>query len=117
MEDDRMNVFVTPAYGVEKLDKETGMADLRTMFPEAKTDPLNFVMFSTSGVHGSYMSIEEVEEEIKNGEERQTLTVLVVQPRTVRMMYGDIYVGAKDIEFLKALRTTSKASAMEWYEE
>lgn len=111
-----MSVFVTPAYDVDKLDKETGLEDLRKMFPEAKTDLLNFCMFSTSGTHGSYTTIEEIEEIIdKDGP--QTLTVLVVQPRTVRMLYGDIWVAADDIEFLKALRASSKASVLEWYEE
>ncbi|ASS55925.1 hypothetical protein [Rhizobium leguminosarum] len=111
-----MSVLVTPAYGIDKLDKGTGVEDLRKMFPDAKTDPLNFCMFSTSGTHGSYTTIEEIEEALdKDGP--QTLTVLVVQPRTVRMLYGDIWVTADDIEFLKALRASSKSSVLDWYEE
>ncbi len=37
------------------------LADLKGMFPDAKANEMNFVLFSTSGVHGSYATIEQVE--------------------------------------------------------
>ncbi len=36
------------------------MAALREFFPNG-ADPMNFVLFSTSGVHGTYATIEEIE--------------------------------------------------------
>lgn len=59
------------------------MAALREMFPEGKADDLNFVLFSTSGVHGSYCSIEAAEAEPDLG-----VTFLIVQPRIVGLRYG-----------------------------
>ena len=38
-----------------------GMEFLRTLFPDAEADYMNFCLFSTSGVHGSYVRIEDAE--------------------------------------------------------
>jgi hypothetical protein len=105
-----MYVSVTPAYGVEELDRTTGISFLRKMFPEGEANPLNFCLFSTSGTHGSYLSIEEVAESL-NSEEPCGLTVLVVQPRTVRMLYGEIDIELSDVPFLMALRASSREIA------
>lgn len=39
---------------------DEGMVMLRQWFPEGACDEVNLVLFSTSGVHGSYTTIEEV---------------------------------------------------------
>ncbi len=101
-----MTVHLQAAYSIDKLEPEKGMASLRQMFPEAEADDLNFVLFSTSGTHGSYLTIEDVESSLDT-DEPERLTVLVVQPRTVRMLYGNIEVTKEDVPFLKALRTSS----------
>lgn len=101
-------VYVQPAYGVTDISKD-GMATLRAMFPEAAADEMNFVIFSTSGTHGSYVTIEDIEAEIAAGEELSGLTVLIVQPRTVRLLYGTIEIEPSDIPFLKQLRESSAA--------
>jgi hypothetical protein len=103
-----MTIHIQAAYSIDKLDPEKGMASLRAMFPEAKADDLNFVLFSTSGTHGSYLTIEDVEASLDT-DEPESLTVLVVQPRTVRMLYGDIDVTKEDVAYLKALRASSAA--------
>lgn len=103
-------VSVTPAYEIGKLDAAGGMETLRRMFPDSKADDLNFCLFSTSGTHGSYLTIEDVAESI-NGGEPERLTVLVVQPRAVRMLYGEIDVSLDDVPFLLALRESSRAVA------
>lgn len=105
-----MNVVLTPAYGVQKIDAESGMSLLRSMFPDGKADELNFCLFSTSGTHGSYLSIEEVAESLDT-DEPSGLTVLIVQPRTVRMLYGDIKIAKSDVPFLLALRASSREVA------
>jgi hypothetical protein len=103
-----------------------GVDGLRQMFgnpPEA--NEMNFALFSTSGVHGSYTTIEEIEESLlKYGEHPafledeseetmpddwygNDLTVTVYHPRIIGVGYGNVKVGINDIQFLKALRQSS----------
>jgi hypothetical protein len=74
-------------------------------------DCMNFLMFSTSGVHGSYSTIEDIERSLgKKDEEREDLTILLVQPRTVTLTYGVIdaaEITPDDIPLLKRLRAES----------
>ena len=46
---------------------EGGMGALRAMFPNAVATEMNFVLFSTSGVHGSYELIEDAEKVLREG--------------------------------------------------
>jgi len=92
----------------------TGMEALRAMFPDGVANDLNFVLFSTSGVHGTYNTIEEAEralagERDEDGEELcGEVTFLIVHPRLVSLRYGvcDPY-NSEDIEYLKKLRQSS----------
>lgn len=102
-------------HSIIRIPPETGMAKLRNMFPKGEADALNFVMFSTSGVHGSYTTIEQIEDEFVNSDaEAAHLTVLIVQPRTVSLHYGNILVTADDLPFLRTLRATSARIMAEW---
>lgn len=94
-----------PYYGVMRLAHGgDAMAALRQMFPEGKADDLNFVLFSTSGVHGSYCTIEDAEAEPDLG-----VTFLIVQPRIVGLRYGNCEPRTpEDFAFLKALRASSR---------
>lgn len=98
---------------------------LRNMFPKGEANDLNFVLFSTSGVHGSYTTIEEIEQSlIKYGAEPgfmddasdadvpddyciSDLTVLIVHPRLASMRYGNVNVTLEDVPYLKQLRKSS----------
>ncbi|WP_210252496.1 hypothetical protein [Aminobacter sp. MDW-2] len=106
---------------------EVGMQSLRQMFPSGECNEMNFVLFSTSGVHGCYTTIEEIEEGFaKYGEDYQpdeedgwpegwngdTLTVLIVHPRIVCLRCGNVRVRSDDIPYLKKLRETSQAAMM-----
>jgi hypothetical protein len=103
-----------------------GVAGLRTMFGDPpKANEMNFVLFSTSGVHGSYTTIEDIEHSItKYGqtpaflqdESEETLpddwhgtdlTVTVIHPRIIGVGCGNVPVTLEDIPFLKALRQSS----------
>lgn len=103
-----------------------GVAGLREMFgPDAKANEMNLALFSTSGVHGSYTTIEEIENSItKYGQNPAflddeteatvpddwhgtTLTVTVYHPRIIGVGYGNVEVTLEDIPFLKALRQSS----------
>jgi hypothetical protein len=88
-------------------------------------DEMNFALFSTSGVHGTYTTIEEIElslskygpaPEFLKDESEQTmpddwygnsLTVTVYHPRIIGVGYGNVRVELSDIPFLKALRRSS----------
>lgn len=92
----------SPYYCVMALTGD-GMAALRELFPDGEANDLNFVLFSTSGVHGTYATIEAVEDEPAIG-----LTFLVVQPRIVGMRYGNCEPKTpEDFAFLKKLRASS----------
>ena len=99
---------------------------VKKAFPDGKANELNFVLFSTSGVHGTYTTIEDIEyylekypnfhelseekqEEIREGEDGYSdmLTILIIRPRVVEMVYGNIQVKKEDIPYLKRLRETS----------
>ena len=93
---------------------EGGMDALRDMFPEPVANEMNFVLFSTSGVHGSYEPIEDAENVLRNGPQDDeegvpAITFLIVQPRIVGMRYGVCEPqNMDDIDFLKRLRASSK---------
>lgn len=94
-------------YSIMTLDQMSGMESLRGMFPDGKADDLNFVLFSTSGAHGTYATIEDVESSIGTDEEMD-LTFLVVHPRLVALRYGVCEPKtAEDFAYLKLLRASS----------
>lgn len=100
------------------------MDALRQFFPEGEADEMNVVLFSTSGVHGSYTTIEEIEAGLaKYGDDPDfdsegwpddyhgsEITVLIVQPRLCTVRHGNATVTLADIPYLKKLRETSQAA-------
>lgn len=98
-------------YSVIRVESSEGMDRLRSVFPDGEANGMNFVLFSTSGVHGTYTTIEETEQEVKNGEQGG-LTFLIVHPRLVTMQYGECYPSTEDdFAFLKRLRQSSSIVA------
>lgn len=89
---------------VFRVKPENGMEALETIFPSVESvGELNFVLFSTSGVHGSYTTLEE----LKVGEQ---LTFLIISPRIVCLRYGTCIPETKEeIAYLKELRARSHA--------
>lgn len=84
-----------------------GMDALRQIFPDGKANEMNFVLFSTSGVHGSYGLIEELNFDESSEDHCDYITVLIVQPRIVCLRYGNVKVTPDDVEWLKELRRSS----------
>lgn len=77
---------------------------------ELELDECNFILFSTSGVHGTYSTLEDIQKSWSDPRENQrmnSVTVLLVQPRLVSMTYGNIIVTPENIEFLKEVRAKS----------
>ena len=105
-------------YNVYSCRDSDGMRALREMFPDATADELNFVLFSTSGIHGTYNTIEEAERSL-NGEVDEDgnrhipdVTFVIIHPRTVTIRCGNAIVEkSADIEFLRSLRASSWAVA------
>lgn len=105
-------------------DPARGMELLRLFFPKGEASEFAFVLFSTSGVHGTYATIEEIEASLKKygaprpAERsddwpddcvRNELTFVIVQPRIINLSYGTLYMTLDDVEFLKRLRASSWA--------
>ena len=95
-----------------------GMDALRHMFPDGTANEMNFVLFSTSGVHGMYTTIEEAEAIVLRGNKDEDgedyephVTFLIVHPRIVCLRYGNCEPRtADDFAFLKGLRASSLAA-------
>lgn len=96
-------------YNVFACEDWAGMTALRELFPDGEADEMNFVLFSTSGVHGSYTTIEELETDDSDDDEYDpSLTFLVVQPRLCTLRYGECQpTTTDDFAFLKRLRESS----------
>lgn len=91
----------------------SGMQALREMFPAGIADQMNMVLFSTSGVHGTYNTIEDAEAHIaRPGEDTfAEVTFLIIHPRLVSLRYGTCEPQTQaDIDYLKRLRATSHAA-------
>lgn len=106
-------------------DPEAGWRELREVFqdPEKDVDNMNLVVFSTSGVHGMYTTIEEIEAGLRKypdgppeteddgcwpddyyGDE---LTTTIYQPRICCLRYGRVRVTLERVPYLKELRRRS----------
>jgi hypothetical protein len=94
---------------------EHGMSALREFFPTGEANELNFVLFSTSGVHGTYSTIEEEEAAMLRGNKYDdgddctpSVTFLIVHPRICCIRHGNCEPKTPDdIAFLKRLRESS----------
>jgi hypothetical protein len=84
--------------------------DLRAIFPEGKTNRLNWCFFSTSGVHGTGMSLDDLDE---CPDEVRHLTVLVVQPRACVIRFGNIIAEPDDVPWLRGLVASTIVEVIE----
>jgi hypothetical protein len=81
----------------------SNMDELKELFPDYVDYTFNWLFLSTSGVHGSYLTIDDLEKCIKSDPEFvPSITVLVVQPRTVKIFYGDLEeISVDDFKWLR----------------
>jgi hypothetical protein len=94
------------------INHNDGMKALRLMFPDGEADSMNVVLFSTSGVHGTYNTIEEAEACVLHGDKEQgeDVTFVIIHPRMVALRYGNCEPQTReDFAFLKKLRASSHA--------
>jgi len=103
-------------YNIFAVRDMNGMAALHEMFPDGTADEMNLCIFSTSGVHGTYTTIEEAEANLAKAEDDEErgspdVTFLIIHPRIVCMRYGNCEPRTpEDFAFLKKLRETSWAA-------
>lgn len=101
-------------YSIFSGEHANGMALLRMLFPKPVADELNLVLFSTSGVHGHYGTIEMCEKGLglpdEHPDKLADVTFLVIHPRIVSLRFGNCRPETQeDIDYLKALRASSHA--------
>ncbi|WP_459503057.1 hypothetical protein [Bacillus sp. C1] len=80
---------------------------LKEIFPDGEANERNWCVLSTSGVHGSYTTLDDLEKDYANGEREMSITVLVIMPRVVSMLYGHIDITISDIPYLRKLVSSS----------
>ena len=97
-------------YGFSSID------DLKRIFPEGKANDLNWFVASTSGVHGTYSTLDEIEKSIHTPVSEQKedeyypteLTCLIIMPRLVCLTYGCIEITKQEeIDYLRTLISSS----------
>ena len=83
--------------------------DLKTIFPDGKADDLNWVFLSTSGIHGSYITLDDLEKdsdcaECIDDEGNTHITILVLHPRMCCIKFGEMKINLKnDSQYLRGL--------------
>lgn len=103
MKDARGNEVRTKHYAVFQSFED--ISDLRELFPEGKADEMNWVFLSTSGVHGSYTTLDELESDpdFLDDDGKMRITVLVLHPRLCSIVYGEMRFERGDIPYLRGL--------------
>ncbi|MFG6669385.1 hypothetical protein ACGYLS_02925 [Bacillus subtilis] len=77
---------------------------LKRIFPDGEANELNWCVLSTSGVHGLYRTLDDIE---NSDDEHSSITVLVIMPRIVSMLWGHIDITKEDIPYLRKLTNSS----------
>jgi len=76
------------------------MSDVRRALDGVGINEDNWLFVGTSGIHGSYTKLSEYPEQ-------DHFTVLIVRPRTVSNLYGEVTVDHEDVKWLsKRVRET-----------
>ena len=52
-------------YNIFSVRSESAMKVLRDYFPDGKCNDLNWVLFSTSGIHGCYTNLDQIEASLR----------------------------------------------------
>jgi hypothetical protein len=118
-------MFIADHYAIRTL---TTMAEVRQFWgDDPQPDEDNWMLGSTSGVHGSYTTLDHIAacfggtcdcdpealaEDAEQSHDRPTFTVLIVQPRLVKMIYGDVPVTRADLPYLRLIIRRSLTAIM-----
>jgi len=99
---------ISQAWPHYKIQEIKSILDVRAVFAGETNFNLNWVFISTSGVHGSTTTLDELEaawdlQEDHNDFLGHHITILIVHPRLVVMRYGEIEISREDIPWLRDL--------------
>ena len=98
-------------YNIFEIEDDEAMGMIASHFPDGPNE-MNLIFFSTSGVHGSYTSIEEAELFIGCDDEDEDaekyVTFVIFQPRVMCLKYGNVRIeSTEQAQYLKDLREKS----------
>jgi hypothetical protein len=110
----RVRLTMWPHYEIGHVES---MAELREMFVEATNYELNWLFCSTSGVHGTRTTLDEIERAFDLPSDHDEyvepdITVLVVQPRLVVLRYGHVWITREDVPWLREVVAKSLAGVL-----
>lgn len=114
---------MTGIYGVYPdriVDEIRSVKEVKSIFHEGYDPRLNWLFLSTQGNHGTYLTLDDIEEIIAGTSTKAGpvngkfwITVCIVMPRLSNLLYGEILVGPNDIDFLRDIvRNTLEAIPM-----
>lgn len=102
-------------YSIGTVDAITDLVEVFGADP--RPNAYQYLIGSTSGVHGSYTTLNEIEAcyagacdcepDRHEGSQWRLFTVLLIQPRLVRLRYGVLDLDAAEIPYLRLLITRS----------
>ncbi|MFW9872431.1 MAG: hypothetical protein ACFFG0_04955, partial [Candidatus Thorarchaeota archaeon] len=78
---------------------------VKAFFTHDEGNDLNWCFLSTSGVHGSYTTLDEMEQLDYKG--NYDITILIIQPRLCNLFYGNIPISKEDVSYLRHLVSTT----------
>ena len=96
---------------------------LGEIFPDSTANPMNMLIGSTSGVHGSYRTLDAIEARLKRKrkhpiEYHDEFTVLVIQPRVCVLQCGNVVVrNLGQVKWLRELISSSVSAFVKSQEE
>lgn len=113
-------------YSLARLDPGKGMEVVRKVFANGP-DTMNWLVLATSGIHGSYASLDDMFDTDEPADIEQNpemfdstgkqvydyMTVQIIQPRLVRVMYGQILITRDDIPWLRDIARRSLLAIIE----
>ncbi|MCY4584281.1 MAG: hypothetical protein OXE50_16025 [Chloroflexi bacterium] len=94
----------------EILDTNDKMwSTIKSIFPDNRADKMNWLLCSTSGIHGSYTTLDEIEKDPAFSEYPKFITILIIQPRRCHLFYtGELEIrDNKDITWLRNMIESS----------
>jgi hypothetical protein len=110
-------IFTAAHYTISQIKT---MDEIRQFWgDDPKPNELNWMIGSTSGVHGSYATLDQIEacfkdecdcpddEKTDDYHHRQEFTVLICRPRLVALTYGSIPVTLEELPYLRTIITRS----------
>jgi len=105
-----MSIWVADHYKVRDLPD---MAAVRHAIPATGPDEMNWLFVGTSGVHGTYLTLDEAEAQLREPRRKTAaVTVLIVRPRTCVLLCGEVRATSEDVAWLRnAVRGTIAAVA------